>query len=298
MHSLRARCSTFALRTPLVCASMLLAAALLPSVARGQTPPDLPAPSDTLYEIRLVDGSLIFARIAELDEERVVLTTVGGGRIEIDRPQIQQFRPARGRVVNGEFWNEDPGGTRLFFTATGRSLSRGDSYIGTYVIVLPFAAVGLTDRVTIGGGAPVLFGEFEPFYLAPKVQILRRPTVQAALGTLAFLFDDDLVGIAYGVGTFGNADNALSAGLGFFYSGEDVENKPAAMLGGEIRVGRRIKIITENYLLPEAVGMAFSGGVRLIGDRFSAEVGVGAGQAEGELDCCLPLLNISYAFGR
>ena len=298
MHSLQARCSTFAVRTPLVCASILLAAALLPSLARSQTPPDLPPPSDTLYEIRLVDGSLIFARITELDQERAVLTTVGGVRIELDRPQIQQLRPARGRVVDGEFWNEDPGGTRLFFTATRRSLSRGESYIGTYVVVLPFAAIGLTDRVTIAAGAPVLFGEFEPFYLAPKLQILRRPTLQAALGTLAFLFDDELVGIAYGVSTFGNADNALSAGLGFFCSGEDVENEPAAMLGGEVRVSRRIKLITENYLLPEAVGMACSERVRLVGDRFSAEVGVAAGGSEDELDCCLPLLNVSYTFGR
>ena len=295
MHGLgRTRC-TSTLRTPLFCASVLLAAALLPSVARGQTGPELPAPSDTLYEIRLGDGSLIFARIAELDQERVVLITLGRGRLEIDRPQIQGLRPARGRVVDGEFWNEDPGGTRLFFTATGRSLSRGESYIGTYLIVLPFGAVGLSDRVTIGAGAPVLFGEFEPFYVTPKVQVLRLPNVQAALGTLAIIFRDDVVGIVYGVGTFGDADNALSAGLGFFYSGDDVGNKPAAMLGGEVRVSRRVKLMTENYVLPEVVGAVFSAGIRLIGDRFSAEVGVAGSEDDG---CCLPLLNLSYAFGR
>ena len=298
MRPLRNRCSTSIRRTPLCCASLLLAAALLPSVARAQTPPDIPAPSDALYEVRLGDGSLIFAHIAEQDQERVVLVTLGGGRLEIDRSQIQELRPARGRIVNDEFWSEDPGGTRLFFTATGRSLSRGESYIGTYVVVLPFASVGLTDRVTIGAGAPILFGNFEPFYLAPKIQILRRPTAQAALGTLLFFFDDDVAGIAYGVGTFGDADNALSAGLGFFYSGDDVQNEPAAMLGGELRVGRRIKLITENYMLPEAVGVVFSGGIRVIGDRFSAEAGVAAVQVEDTLDCCLPLLNLSYAFGR
>ncbi len=70
------------------------------------------------------------------------------------------------------------------------------------------------------------------------------------------------------------------------------------MLGGELRLGRRIKLITENYLLPEAVGVVFSGGIRVIGDRFSAEAGVAAGEVDGTLDCRLPLLNLSYAFGK
>ena len=298
MHQLRQQSSMSIVRTFLFAASVLAAAALLPRAAQAQTPPDFPDPSDTLYEIRLGDGSVIFARIAELDQARVVLVTAGGARLEIDRSQIRELRPARGRVSNGEYWSEDPGATRLFFTATGRSLSQGESYIGTYVIVLPFAAVGLTDRITIAAGAPVLFGELEPFYVGPKVQVLRQPNVQASLGTLAFFFDDEVVGVAYGVGTFGDTDKALSAGLGFFYSGDEVVNEPAFMLGGEARVSRRIKLITENYLLPDAVGVILSGGIRVIGDRFNTEVGVLGAAAGGETGCCVPLINFSYSFGR
>ena len=53
--------------------------------------------------------------------------------------------------------------------------------------------------------------------------------MQAALGTLAVVSDDDLVGIAYGVATLGNADRTLTTGVGVFYTGDDVENEPAAM---------------------------------------------------------------------
>ena len=298
MHQLRQQSSMSIVRTFLFAASVLAAAALLPPAAQAQTPPDFPDPSDTLYEIRLGDGSVIYARIAELDQARVVLVTAGGARLEIDRSQIRELRPARGRVSGGEYWSEDPGATRLFFTATGRSLSQGESYIGTYVIVLPFAAVGLTDRITIAAGAPVLFGELEPFYVGPKVQVLRQPNVQASLGTLAFFFDDEVVGIAYGVGTFGDTDKALSAGLGFFYSGDEVVNEPAFMFGGEARVSRRIKLITENYILPEAVGVILSGGIRVIGDRFNTEVGVLGAATGDETGCCVPLINFSYSFGR
>ena len=298
MHNLRRMSSTSLIRTFLFSASAFVATIVLPAAARAQTPPDVPAPSDTIYEVRLGDGSVIFARVAELDEERVVFVTVGGARLEIERSGIRDLRPAAGQVVDGEFWTEDPGGTRLFFTSTGRSLGRGESYVGTYVIVLPFAAVGVTDRFTIVGGAPVLFGELEPFYIGPKIQILRRPEAQVALGTLAFFFDDEVVGVAYGVGTFGNTDDALSAGIGFFYSGDEVVNEPAFMVGGETRVSRRIKLITENYVLPDAVGVILSGGVRIIGDRFNTEVGILGAVSGDETGCCVPLINFSYSFGR
>ncbi len=298
MHGLRRTSPTSLFGTLLLSAATLVATVFLPTPAHAQTPPDIPAPSDTIYEVRLGDGSVIFARVVELDEERVVFETVGGARLDVERTGIEGVRPARGQAVEGEFWTEDPGGTRLFFTSTGRSLKRGESYIGTYVVVLPFAAVGITDRFTIVGGAPILFGELEPFYLGPKLQILRQPEVQASIGTLAFFFDDEVVGVAYGVGTFGDADRALSAGIGYFYSGDEVLNEPAFMLGGETRVSRRIKLITENYVLPDAVGVVLSGGVRIIGDRFNTEVGALGAIADGDGGCCVPLINFSYSFGR
>ena len=299
MHGLRRISPTLRVRTVLFSATALVATIVLPAPAHAQAPPDIPAPSDTIHEVRLGDGSVIFARVLEFDQERVVFETVGGARLDVERTGIEGIRPARGQAVDGEFRTEDPGGTRLFFTSTGRSLERGEAYIGTYVVILPFAALGVTDRFTIVGGAPVLFGELEPFYLGPKIQILRRPEVQASIGTLAFFFDDEVVGVVYGVGTFGDTDDALSAGIGYFYSGDEVLNEPAFMVGGETRVSRRIKLLTENYVLPDAVGVVLSGGVRIIGDRFNTEVGaMGAIADGGDGGCCVPLINFSYSFGR
>ena len=195
-------------------AFVFIAAAVLPTAVAAQVLPEIPPPSDTVYEVGLADGSSIVGRITEVDPQQVVITTLGGGRLEIGRTQVRTVRVAAGRFVRGEYWHEDPGGTRLFFTATGRTLARGESYIGTYVIFLPFAAVGVTDRFTITAGAPVLAGEFQPFYLGPKLQVYRTPTAQASVGTLAFFFDDEMVGIAYGVGTFGNTDDAFFGGNG------------------------------------------------------------------------------------
>ena len=231
----------------------------------------------------------------------VVLTTLGGARVEISRSQIADVRATAGQVVDGEFWREDPNVSRLFFTATGRALDQGDAYIGTYLIVLPFVAVGVTDRLTIGGGAPVLVGVHQPFYLAPKFQIIRRERVAFSVGTLHFVlsddFDDDDVGIAYGVGTFGSRDNAVTIGLGFGYAGGDFDSQPVAMIGAERRMSRRAKVITENYFLPGETGLVLSVGIRFIGERLSADVGIAGAAGDGEVGCCVPLINVSYAFG-
>ena len=266
-------------------------------LARAQ----VPAPSDTIYEVRLSDGTVVFAKIVAVDQEMLTLTTISGGRLEVERSHIAALSRAAGEVVNGEFWNEDPSGTRLLFTATGRTLRQGESFAGTYVayvLPFPFAAVGLTDRFMIGAGAPVLLKRLEPFYIAPKVLIVDGPSAHISVGTLHVLWDGESAGVAYGVGTFGSTDRALSVGLGYFYSGEDLYNKPAFMFGGETRISRQIKLISENYILPERVGYIFSGGIRIIGDRIAAEVAVAGLTSDGDSECCLPLVSFTYALGN
>jgi hypothetical protein len=284
-------------RGALLAAGLVAIAALArPGVAQEDV--EALVPGETLYEIRLTDGSVIFARVTAVEGETIVMITLGGARVTVERSQIREARPADGRVVEGEFWREDPNSSRLFFTATGRTLRQGEAYIGTYLIVLPFVAVGVTDRFTLAAGAPVLLGEFEPFYIAPKVRLIRTAKAEIAVGTLVFFIDDDNVGIAYGVGTFGTPDNALTVGLGFGFSGDDFSSQPVAMIGGEARTSRRIKLVTENYFLPGETGLVFSGGLRFLGERFSADVGLAGYAGDGDSECCLPIVNFSYAFGR
>ncbi len=274
----------------------LLAIAATPAIAQEGVA--ALTPGEELYEIRLMDGSVLFGRVTAVEGETIVLVTLVGARVEVERSQIRVARPAEGRVVEGEFWREDPTSSRLFFTATGRTLQKGEAYVGTYIIVLPFFAVGLTDRITVAAGAPVLFGELEPFYVAPKVQVFRTARAAISVGTLALFFDDEIVGINYGVGTFGTPDHALTLGLGFGFSGDEFSNQPVAMIGGETRTGRRIKLVTENYFLPGETGLIFSAGLRFIGERFSTDLGVGGFTGDGESFCSIPHINFSYALGR
>ena len=275
---------------------LIAVGAPIPSAAQ-QVRAQALTPGETLYEIRLTDGSVLFARVTEVEGETIVLVTFGGARLEVERSQIREARVADGRVVEGEFWRKDPNTSRLFFTATGRTLEKGDAYVGTTLIVLPWVAVGVSDRVTLAAGAPLFFSEAQWFYFAPKVQLLRTPMAQISVGTLLIVADDERVGINYGVGTFGTPDNSLTVGLGVGFSGDDYSSQPVAMIGGETRASRRIKLITENYFLPGETGVVFSGGLRIIGERFSTDLALAGFGGDGEFFCCFPLVSFSYAFG-
>ena len=50
-------------------------------------------------------------------------------------------------------------------------------------------------------------------------------------------------------------------------------------------------------MLPDAVAVVVSGGVRVLADRFNTEIGV-LGVVAGDEHCCVPVLNFSYSFGR
>lgn len=256
------------------------------------------APGDTLYEFRLVDGSVLIARVTRVEGERLVLTTSGGARLEVTRDQIRDFSPAVGRLVEGEFWNEDPNHTRLYVMNTARSLRQGQAYIGTYAIVFPFVALGVTDRLSVAAGAPILLGELEPFYVAPKLQLVRTDNVALAAGVLSLFYDGDHAGVVFANATLGDADRAAHLGLGWGFAGSDFTSEPVAMLGADVRFSRRAKFITENYVLPIDTNVVLSGGIRFIGDRLTSDLGVAGLLGDDATGCCIPLVNFSYAFGR
>jgi hypothetical protein len=261
--------------------------------------------ADSLYTIRLSDGSVLYGRVAEETADAVTLVTQSGATVRLRRDQIVSIELVRGRVVKGEVWGDDPHATRLFFGPTARAIPKGEGYFGVYELFFPFVSYGVTDRFTISAGTPIVpevIGEI--FYVAPKYEVLRTPTASAAVGVLALFATQELTGSAgllYGVGTIGGADRALTVGATVpFIAAEgesDVGDQPAFMVGGESRISRRMKFITENYLFPSEGGYGLlSGGVRFFGERLSADFGIGAAFGDGGNACCLPLVNFVYSF--
>jgi hypothetical protein len=268
------------------------------------------SPTDSLQQLRLGDGSRHIGRVVEMRDDKIIFETIAGVRIEANR-EFARLTNVRGRLVQGEFWPEDRNSTRLFFAPTGRTLPRGEGYAGAFVL-LPFVAVGVTNDLTLAGGIPPAGSLNQvPIWIAPKLRVVNLPQTQVSAGLFAIHLAGEenwdwetgnttrsssrAAGILYGVGTFGDMDNALHAGAGVaFETGEGFGSVPL-MVGGEMRVSRRNKLITENWFLP-GDGAALSGGVRMMGDRWTTDLGLAAFVGDGDVPY-LPVVSFSYNFG-
>jgi hypothetical protein len=289
--------------------TLLAMLALATESIRPLAAQDIPAVpvavSDTTVEVRLADGSVLIGRVVAVDAERITLETTAAGRIDVQRARIRSVRAARGTLgPAGEYWPADPNATRLFFGPTARTLGQGQGSFGVFELFFPFASYGVTDRLSISGGTPIIpeaIGEVG--YIAPKLQVVRSPRTMVSVGALAAFGTDDFAtaGLVYGVGTFGGDDRSVTvaAAVPFITEGDegDIGEDPLIMLGGEMRTSRRIKLLTENYFLAGEDGAVLSGGFRIIGDRLTADFGIGGAIGGDGGGCCLPLVNFVYTFG-
>ena len=279
--------------------ALLLFAFLAPAgTARAQAgqPAQAAEGPAEVHELVLRDGSRLFGSIERETDTEVVFRTHAGATVTARRVDIVSLKRVKGRVERGEFLRTDMHRSRLFFAPTGRSLEKGQVSVGVFEFLAPFVQVGVTDRFSVGGGTPLMFGFEEgnrPFWFTPKYQVIKSEEVQAAVGVLQILnTDGDTAGIAYGVSTFGNSDNALTVGGGVAYSGDD--RGGILMVGGEGRVRNNLKLITENYLFPGGNGI-LSGGVRFLGERLSADLGL-MFPIGGDGFFALPVVNFMYVF--
>ncbi|HST57085.1 MAG TPA: hypothetical protein VLK84_00265 [Longimicrobium sp.] len=223
-------------------AAVLLVCALARPGAAGAQVTDAAAAADTVYEIRLRDGSVLVGRIVADQGATLTVQTQAGLTVTLQREQVVSITERSGRVVDGQVWPQDPHATRLFFAPTARAIPKGDGYFGVYELFLPFVSYGVTDRFTISAGTPIIpdyIGQI--FYFAPKYEFMRAPGASAAVGLLAVVAPDEALdgsaGLIYGVGTFGSPDGAVTVGatVPFVASTEDSDlgNDPVFMIGAE-----------------------------------------------------------------
>jgi hypothetical protein len=290
--------------------SLVLAIPAAPAAAQGL---DAPAPDQPIYELRHLTGARSIGWIAEERGDTVVFRSIEGGEWRLDR-RTAALRRARGRVERGEFWREDQNHSRLFFAPTGRALHAGQAYAGVFT-VLPFVGYGVSEDVTLAGGFNPFGGELAnmDLWIAPKVRVYTEGQTEAAVGGFylqlpggnPFDWDYDTyepdrqayrLAIGYGVATFGTLDQALHLGAGVAHAfGSDPGTRGIGMVGGEYRLGRKYKAISENWLLLPDYPMT-SLGLRSIGERWTWDLGLMALLAE-EGAPYIPIFSFSYAFG-
>jgi hypothetical protein len=250
------------------------------AAAEGQSAADVRArmtvpDSDHVQVITLKDGSTIFGRIVSVNADTVSFDS-GAGRIQLAAGAIREIKTiAEGDLREGEYWFPNPNSTRLFFAPSGQMLKQGEGYFSDYELFFPGVAYGLTDNVTLGGGFSLFpaAAEDQVYYVTPKIGVSLSDKVHVAAGMLFAGTKGGTGGVYYGVGTYGDGDASVSLGAGYGFAGGKIERKPVGMIGGEVRISRRIGLVTENYLLPVSQNnILYSFGLRFMGEKITTDL--------------------------
>lgn len=228
-----------------------------------------------VYRVTLTDGTELSGKIISEADTSIVLTTPAGIDININKSLISEREMLSGFWENGQYVRIDPNRTRLFFSPTGRMLHQGEGYIADYELFFPFISVGATDFLTLSFGMFLLFGgEGQIYYFAPRVGIIQNENFALSGGVFYMSANDDSFGVLYGVSSYGDLRNSFTIGMGYGFSNGQLAKAPFILLGGETQVSNSIKLLTENYLMPDAESGIISFGLRFFGDYLSADLGL------------------------
>lgn len=223
------------------------------------------------YSIELRSGNRFIGVLLATTPEALEFETKDLGNVSVQRNNLTEFvLLSAGQTRRG--YDDVGNGTRLFFAPTARNLRRGEGYVQDIDIFLLGANYGITDNFSVGVLVPVLPGVgLSLFAVTPKFGVAVSEKVNIGAGVLyanAFSYGG---GIGYGVATYGTADNNVTVGLGYAFARGEVSSTPVVVVGGATRVGRRVSLINETYLV--AGGLGGLAGVRLAASRASGSLG-------------------------
>lgn len=266
------------LLTTFVGASSLLAwatpaRAQVDSALRAQL---VPADSNDVQILTLNDGSTVFGRVIVLSGDTLTFKSSAGATMQLPVSAVRSIKDiASAEIHEGEYWFPNPNATRLFFAPTGQMLKKGEGYLSDYEVFFPGVAVGVSDNVTLGGGVSLLpLGVDEQiYYFTPKIGASVTDKFHVAAGMLLAGTQGEVGGIYYGVATVGDGNGSLTFGGGYGFAGGEIESRPVGLVGGEVRLSKRIGFVTENYLLPVARdNVLYSFGLRFMGEKLTTDL--------------------------
>jgi hypothetical protein len=251
-----------------------------PAASGGSARAETPArrdrvPVDSNVAVHLRDGSVVYGRLERLDADSVIVLSTAG-RLALARSSVREVRDAGVAHRRGdgsvEYWFPNPHSSRLYFAPTGRTLGQGEGYFADHDIVVGSFAVGATDRITLGGGG-FLVPDSRAWFVTSKVGVVRGQDFNLAVGAIVGGWGtSETGGVGYVAGTFGGTDKALTLAVGNGFTGSGLANDQVFMVGGEVRVSRRLSLLSENYLITGQSDAAVSYGVRFLGERTSVDL--------------------------
>jgi hypothetical protein len=256
--------------------------------------------------ITTTDGNIFIGVVESESEQQITLRVEGIGEINLEKSSIRRVQVLDAdRVRDGEYWFENPQGTRYFFAPNAIGLKQGAGYYQNAWIFFNNVNYGISDNFSIGAGTvPIfLFGVSAlPLWVLPKLSIpVSADNVHVAAGALigGVIGEGSTgFGLAYGNATFGDRDKNITVGLGYGYGGGEWSNTPLVNVSGLYRSGKNFQWLGEIYFLPGIEGSGFGiFGARWAPERFAVDFGIGRPLSATEF-IGFPWLGVTIPFGN
>jgi len=256
------------------------------------------------YLIKLTDGTNFFGKVLETTSTSVIMQTKSVPRIEIPLAQIKEVDVIQStNIKNGAYWFPNPHATRYYYSPSAISLKKGEGYYQNTYLFLNSVHYGVTNNISVGGGIEFIstFTGNPILYVTPKISFKVADQFYAGAGVLlASLPDVDesgrgAAGIGYGIGTYGNAENNVTVGLGYGFIRDEMAKQPVITISGMTRISKKASLVSENWIVP---GTAFfSYGVRFFGEKISVDLAlVNNSDIAQELPIGIPFVSVAIKF--
>ena len=274
--------------------------------------------------IFLKDGTQLRGVLLSESPVGAKIRTDNLGEIIVTADKIERIEKNDSGFYNkGVYWFDNPHRTRYLFAPSALPLHKGEGYYQNAYIFVNSVAIGITDQFTMGGGFVLnpTFRDWQVVFLNPKFSFPSQSRVTFGVGALAigvfnrnYNFDintgisrkdgieTNLAGAVYGILTVGGAERNGSVGLGWAFANGTTTASPIINASYMARVGRRVGLVTENWLLilpknDPTVGV-LSGGVRFFSEKMAVDLALWVPVGQDAFFVAIPYVDFVIKFGQ
>lgn len=260
--------------------TLLLFSILKSSDAEAQVDRKIALDTSITYLVKLSDKSEFVGKYIERTAEYFVFNTSAILRLQVPFEKVVSIQELDQANLKGNvYWNPNPRPTNYFFWPSAIGLKKGEGYFQNNMLFLNSVNYGITDNLSVGGGLEFisLFSGTPILFFTPKVTFQTGKNFHAGGGLLLVTIPDEgSAGFLYGSATAGSIEHNVSGSLGFGFAGGEFATTPLLNISGMTRVSRKLMLMSENWILPvpDETVTAFSFGLRFLGDKIAADVGL------------------------
>ena len=222
---------------------------------------------EQLVIIILIDKSELNGQLIEENDQQLVIRTKVMGLMTISRTEIKKviYLNAKGRLPN-------PTPYRYFLGQSAYNLEKGEGFYQNVLGTFNLVGYGISDRlsglvgvelITLSLGEPLITANLKYGFPVAK-------NLNMGLSGSLFTFSDEFtLGSVTGMATYGSKESNISVGVGYGIANGTVSDGALINIAGQLRIAKKLSLLTENYILSGASGGVNSFGVRFIGKKIT-----------------------------